>query len=187
MVSAIHRVSFRKDEGSLCISNVCGLCTKLVMAALQRIRRERMKTHTFAGLAATFALLPALIATPAVAESPEQVQQLLETRMCAGCDLSGANLSGEHLIGVDLRWADLSGANLVGTNLEGADLTGANLEGANLTDAFLTNATLNNANLNGIDLTRARMYHAQVSGASMQDITLTDAEVYGTGISIGGN
>ncbi|NJL50058.1 MAG: pentapeptide repeat-containing protein, partial [Leptolyngbyaceae cyanobacterium SM2_5_2] len=61
---------------------------------------------------------------PVRAENPAHVQQLLETNLCAGCDLSGANLSQAHLIGADLRNADLSGAILVEANLEGADLTG---------------------------------------------------------------
>jgi uncharacterized protein YjbI with pentapeptide repeats len=39
--------------------------------------------------------------------------------------LSGADLSGAYLCGVNLRYADLSGANLSGANLRYADLRGA--------------------------------------------------------------
>lgn len=136
---------------------------------------------------ASLTLLPTLLwAMPLQASDPADLQQLLETRACAGCDLQDADLSQQHLIGADLRGADLRGADLTGINLEGADLTGANLEGADLTEAYLTNASLNDANLNGINLTRAKIYHADVSGAAMQELNLTDAEIYGTGISVGG-
>jgi len=37
---------------------------------------------------------PLLIATPAQAENPDHVLQLLSTRACARCDLQGANLQG---------------------------------------------------------------------------------------------
>jgi uncharacterized protein YjbI with pentapeptide repeats len=66
------------------------------------------------------ALLALLGASPALAENPAQVRQLLTTRICPGCDLRGANLSG----------ANLSSANLTGANLSDANLTGANLTGA---------------------------------------------------------
>ncbi len=77
-----------------------------------------------------------LLINPVGAENPQQVQQLLNTRECPGCDLRGADLRGAHLIGADLRKANLQGANLEEANLEGADLTDANLEGANLTGSF---------------------------------------------------
>jgi uncharacterized protein YjbI with pentapeptide repeats len=129
---------------------------------------------------------PLLITSSVLAENPAHVQQLQETRACMGCDLSDADLSGEHLIGADLRDANLSGANLTEANLEGADLTGANLENANLTGAFLTNAILTNSNLDHANLTQAMIYDADVTGASMEDLTLTNAEIYNTGIGVGG-
>ena len=41
--------------------------------------------------------------TPVRAENPQHLQQLLQTNLCRGCDLSGADLQGAHLIGADLR------------------------------------------------------------------------------------
>lgn len=52
-----------------------------------------------------------LSATPAFAQNPTHINQLIETNLCAACDLAGADLSGAHLIGADLRNADLCGAN----------------------------------------------------------------------------
>ncbi len=137
---------------------------------------------------ATLTLVASLFFTgSAVAENPDQVQQLLSTGECQGCDLTGADLSGAHLLGADLRNANLQGANLIEANLEGADLTGANLNGANLTQAFVTNASLNCANLNQVNLTAAKLYDTDVSGAVMNNMTLTNAEIFETGIGIGGS
>ncbi|PZD71139.1 Secreted effector protein PipB2 [Acaryochloris thomasi RCC1774] len=126
------------------------------------------------------------IITPAVAENPVHVRQLLNTSACQGCDLSGADLTQAHLIGGDLRDANLRGAVLVEANLEGADLTGADLTGANLSHAFLTNSCLNETNLTGVNFSHSIMYHAEAENALIRDITLTDAEIYETPISVGG-
>ena len=69
--------------------------------------------------------------------SESDLQKLLSTKECVGCDLSGADLSG-----LDLREADLTKANL-----SKADLTKAKLITTNLTKADLTKAKLKGANL----------------------------------------
>lgn len=120
----------------------------------------------------TTVLLGLSVSTPVGAENPAHVQQLLETGMCPGCDLSGADLSTEHLIGADLREANLAGANLQNANLEGADLTGANLEGANLIGAFLNSAELNDANLTLANLGDANLMQAQLAGANLAGANL---------------
>lgn len=78
-----------------------------------------------------------------------QVQQLLQTNRCPGCDLSGANLSQAKLQG-----ADLSGAILNATDLSGANLRGADLSNASLIFAQLDNANLREANLRGAQISR---------------------------------
>ena len=129
---------------------------------------------------------PLFLTNSTLAGNPQHVQRLLETRECVNCDLSGVNLSEEHLIGADLRNANLEGANLKYANLEGADLTGANLTRANLSYSMLSNVNFKNANLNNTDLSRAKIYDANVFGASMNDMNITDAEIFNTGIGIGG-
>lgn len=140
-----------------------------------------------------FALL--LIATPALAEAPMQlptpaqqanVQRLILTNGCLGCDLTGADLTEAHLIGADLRDANLQWANLTDVNLEGADLEGADLTGANLTGAYLTNAYLANTQLVGVNFTNAHLYNVDLTGATMEDINLAGADVFNTPISVGG-
>ena len=60
------------------------------------------------------------------------LDKLIETKKCLGCDLSGTNLAGANLTGALMQSASLAGANLHFANLDGADLTRANLSGADL-------------------------------------------------------
>ncbi len=131
-------------------------------------------------------LLTIGVAVPAHAENPDQVQQLLSTKECQGCDLSraglvlarltGANLNQANLAGANLSQAILSGANLSGANLAGASLYGADLGGANLAGADLSGADLRGAFLSGADLTGARMANAALQGAIGLPSTAGDAE-----------
>ena len=97
------------------------------------------------------------------------IERLKDSNNCYGCDLSGANLSGENLDS-----ADLEGANLVSTILTGADLEGANLKGA-----ILTNADLSGANLSGADLYKADLSGADLTGTILEETLLDDAEMTG--------
>jgi len=95
------------------------------------------------------AMLLAVLVSAAAAANPDQLQQLRETKSCAGCDLTDAQLSGAQLQGADLSGANLSNANLYGANLSGANLAGAVLNGVDLKLANLDGAT--DANLAGAD------------------------------------
>lgn len=109
-----------------------------------------------------------------LAENLEHTHQLLTTRECQNCDLSGAGLVLANLIGVDLRGANLAGANLSRANLSGANLSGANLSGSSLFGANLTGANLSGANLNGTDLREAF-----VTNANLKDTNLNSAYIIG--------
>lgn len=107
---------------------------------------------------ATIALLTTVtIGAPANAESHEQLQRLLQTNACQGCDLSGAQLNGVNLSGANLRNANLSNANLVGADLRYADLREANLDHANLTQADLAEANLSQATLRKANLSKTTL------------------------------
>ncbi len=142
-----------------------------------------MKLKLFAAVALA---TPLIFASAVKAGNSQDLQRLLSTGECQRCNLVGVDLSGEHLIGADLRGANLSKANLSGANLEGADLTNANLKGANLSSSFLTNVNFKKANLNGVNMSRAHIFDSNVHGASMDNLNITDAEIYHTGIGIGG-
>lgn len=93
------------------------------------------------------------------------LDKLLKTKVCVGCDLSDADLSGK-----DLRKAKLLGANLTKANLSGADLSGAifyaeeytgkprtNLSGANLSNTKLVDADLTGCDLSIFGISRQNL------------------------------
>lgn len=95
------------------------------------------------------------------------VQQLLETKNCVRCDLSG----------VDLTDADLENANLEGANLTNANLTNANLDRAYLLGASLQNATFNNASFKSAELP-----YSPLTGANLQSAKFSATNLFGTNL-----
>jgi hypothetical protein len=80
-----------------------------------------------------------------------------------------------YLSGAELRGAHMNGMDLFGANLAGADLRGADLGWANLSDADLRGADLRRANLVGADLSDARLSGADLRGAHLADSALEGA------------
>ena len=107
------------------------------------------------------------------------LKKLLDTKICALCDLSIANLSGENLKGANLYKANLSDADLNGANLSKANLSKANLSKANLSDANLSDANLSDANLSKANLKGARLSYAILKGAILKGAKLSEAILEG--------
>ncbi len=125
---------------------------------------------------ATAVLLTTLyIALPVKAENSEHTRQLLATKQCQNCDLSGAGLVLANLSGANLKGANLSGANLSRANLSGADLSRANLSGASLFGANLSGAKLNDTNLSVVDLRDTYLGNADLNGANLNGANLQGA------------
>jgi uncharacterized protein YjbI with pentapeptide repeats len=124
---------------------------------------------------------------PAAAANSQHVAQLLETGMCQGCDLIGADLTGAHLIGADLRGANLTDAILAQVNLEGADLSRATLVNTDMSGAFLTNAILDNALIRKTNFANSTLIYTSLEGASIDQVNLVGANVLNTPISVGGS
>ena len=125
---------------------------------------------------ATAALLTTIcLADPASSANSEHIRQLLATKQCQNCDLSGAGLVLANLSGANLSGADLSGANLSRANLSGADLSGANLTNASLFGANLSAAKLNGANLSVADLRDTYLANADLAGAEVSGSNLQGA------------
>ena len=125
-------------------------------------------------IATTILLLTSFAAT-AQAENISHLQQLLSTKSCPQCDLTGVGLVMNDLAGAKLERSNLVGANLSQTNLTGADLRGANLSGASLYGANLTGADLRGANLTGTDLRSAYLTNANVQGIDVRKAYLDGA------------
>jgi uncharacterized protein YjbI with pentapeptide repeats len=100
----------------------------------------------------------------------KNIAQLLGTKKCYQCDLSGVDLSGK-----DLGKADLEGANLKGCNLEKTDLSKANLKGASLVDA-----NMKKADLRGADLYKADLSGSDLTNAQMENSNADEAKFSGT-------
>jgi uncharacterized protein YjbI with pentapeptide repeats len=120
----------------------------------------------------------------AQAANPDQVQRVLKTGQCPGCDLSGANLVDANLFGANLSNANLSGANLTGANLGSANLMDANLSGAKLVKASLHRALLESTNFSNADLSNAYLRDAEINttnfqGAVLQGVNLSRTNLAG--------
>lgn len=137
--------------------------------ATQLNRKNTMKLRN---LVPILLLSPLWFTAPAQAENPEHVKQLLETKWCQECDLSGADLSGADLRDAFLFLADLEGTNLSRANLRGAYFFRADLSDANLSQALLPLAVLRDARVSGTDLEGANLI-----GADIGEIDLGDAEL----------
>ena len=124
-------------------------------------------------IVATVAVLSAVTwVQPGQAENLEMIRQLLSSKECPNCNLTGAGLVLADLVGADLQGANLTGANLSRANLTGANLQGANLTGASLHGANLTGANLTGANLAGTDLRGAYLMNAVLTESNIKDAQL---------------
>lgn len=132
----------------------------------------KLKILTTAALITTTTTLSVLgdtlVALQAKAENLQHTQQLLSTKQCLQCELTGAGLVLADLAGANLSGADLSRANLSRANLIGADLSGANLTGASLHGANLSGANLSGAILNSTDLREAILSDAKLFGTTLR-------------------
>jgi uncharacterized protein YjbI with pentapeptide repeats len=118
-------------------------------------------------LAITTVLLTFSASLPVRGENLEHLRQLLSTKECDRCELSGAGLVMSNLASAKLSGANLSQANLSQANLSGADLSGANLTGASLYGANLIGANLAGAILDGTDLRTAYLTNANLIGTKL--------------------
>ena len=133
-------------------------------------------------LTTTLALVT-VVAGSAQADSASDLQKLLTTNRCEGCDLSGVNL-----IGIDLSNAQLQGAKLNAANLSGADLSGANLTkvsavGTSFVGANLQKTTLVKASLIYANLAKAQLNDAILQGTDLQGANLVSADLNGAKIT----
>ncbi|MDJ0582946.1 pentapeptide repeat-containing protein [Crocosphaera sp.] len=113
---------------------------------------------------------------PVKAENLAHLSQLLSTKKCELCDLTGSGLVMADLRGASLIGANLAGANLSQANLAGADLRGANLTGASLYGANLTGANLSSAILQGTDLRESFLTNAILVGTSLEQAYVQGAK-----------
>ena len=117
--------------------------------------------------------------------SASDLNILLSSRSCPGCDLSGANLSYMHF-----GYANLKGANLTGADFSFTILKYANMKNANFTNTNFTNATLEwatlwsmpagniNTNFTNTNFTNADMTQAWGWGGTTPGAIFSGASTY---------
>ncbi len=111
-----------------------------------------------------------------VDETMANVNRLLDTKTCLGCNLTGVDLTGKKLVEADLERANLSGSNLEGIDLREANLKGVSFRNANLKNSDLRKADLYKADFSGADLTGA-----DFAGAQLDETNFAEAIGYKTG------
>ncbi|MGF1523754.1 MAG: pentapeptide repeat-containing protein [Leptolyngbyaceae cyanobacterium] len=131
-----------------------------------------------------------LCASPASAVDEDDLEQLITTKKCVGCDLADADLRRLDLRGADLRDADLNNANFYLADISGADLSRANLteayfgkavaQGTYFNLANFDNATLIEADFRDATLTNVMFGNAYIEdslflGANLEDADLREA------------
>jgi Pentapeptide repeats (8 copies) len=133
-------------------------------------------------LTATVALMtfPAWMAQ---ADPAKDLQRLLTTNRCEGCDLSGVNLIGVDLSNAQLQGAKLNAANLAGADLSGADLTKVSAVGTSFMGANLQKTTLVKASLIYANLAKAQLNDALLQGTDLQGANLVAADLNGAKIT----
>lgn len=92
------------------------------------------------------------------------INKLVQTNSCPGCDLKGADLSRMSLAGANLEGANLSGAKIFLTDMAEANLKNANLRGTKFGGTDIARADLRGADLRGADLSGAYVEGAQFDG-----------------------
>jgi hypothetical protein len=112
-----------------------------------------------------------------VASTPDKLN--LSGRNLEGVILAGLDLRGAILFRANLRKANLRGAILFGADLREANLCEANLSYANLSRAFLQEAILRGADLSKAFLFRTSLHGANLFGADLRGADLSEANLRG--------
>jgi uncharacterized protein YjbI with pentapeptide repeats len=128
--------------------------------------------HLALGLAAIFAGIAGLAASPALA-------------VCPGATHSGTNYSGQDLKDRNFSNQNLTGANFTEAQLQGANFTGATLTGADFTRAQIGVSASNRAtSFSGANLTNACFNTATIVRVDLQFANLPCTVFDGTDLSL---
>jgi len=109
----------------------------------------------------------------------ECVKQLIETRECEWCDLSGADLSGHDLSDINLRNAILFCANLSGSRLSNANLQNCDLIGANLTNIYMEDVSLVRGDLSYCDMSNGSIIRYNMTETQSKGLILNNCTIVG--------
>ncbi|MEM6251935.1 MAG: pentapeptide repeat-containing protein [Cyanobacteria bacterium P01_D01_bin.156] len=159
----------------------------MVQEIAQRVKRCVHRAVALAGVTACVSML----AQTGVAQAldVDDLQRVIDTKDCPGCNLGGADLRRLDLTGANLEGANLKNANLFYAVLDGANLSGADLRYANL--AYVSAAPIVGVGSDGepvltpaefieADFENALMNYADFSGADMVGADFEEAYIFKT-------
>jgi cytochrome c len=109
------------------------------------------------------AALPALLATPVLGLDQADLDRLVATNECQGCDLDGALLGGRNM-----SEARLAGANISNTFIRFQTLDRADLTGALAVDAYFQESSAIEAVFAGANMAEVGMVNSTMRGADFQ-------------------
>lgn len=105
-----------------------------------------------------------------------------------GASLRGAEIEGSTLDQASLVGADLTGATVVKTSMKGADLRQSKLDGATLRDCDLSgDSKLSKASLVGAKLPGVKIVSDAMDGVILQDVDLCGTDLAGCRLYTGSN
>ncbi len=148
------------------------------MVPVQSFWRMKMSKRKKIEIFISAAIVAVLSSIPCFAQQntiQHNIDTLIRTNACAGCNLSGADLNRMNLAGADLSDADLSDASFFLADLSDANLSGANLRGAKFGGADLANTDFRDADLRGAMLEGAYLVGAVIDGTVLEN-DRTEAE-----------
>jgi uncharacterized protein YjbI with pentapeptide repeats len=109
-------------------------------------------------------------------------EQILE-ELQGDRDLSGADMSGMRLTGLNFKNANLDSADMSDSELVSVDFTGANLYDASFTGANLRGADLREATFDFANFNKANLTDADLSGTNINGATFTEANLSGANLN----
>ncbi|MGW8194557.1 MAG: pentapeptide repeat-containing protein [Desulforhopalus sp.] len=128
------------------------------------MKKTITRTSLLVGCCLCWTLINGVAGYGASITAEENLEKLLDTKSCRGCDLTHLNFNRMDLSGTDLEGADLSFSKLFLTNLAGANLQNTTLNGAQFGGADLGDADLRGADLRGTSLESAYLGGALIDG-----------------------
>lgn len=140
---------------------------------------------------------------PSLGFDQADVDELMKSKHCFGCDfgqvelesaqladayLTYSNFNGARLAGIDLsgayiRFSSMENADVTGGDLRGADLWDSRLAGIILVDVDLQGAAFEGSNMRGADLTEADLKDANMKDTNLRDAKLVNASLVGANLS----
>jgi uncharacterized protein YjbI with pentapeptide repeats len=105
-----------------------------------------------------------------------------------GTNISGVNISGNHIYGTNISGVNISGNHIYGTNISGVNISGVNISGnhiygTNISGVNISGNHIYGTNISGINISGNHIYGTNISGVNISGVNISGNHIYGTNIS----